>query len=104
MPSTITSFSEEEIDMLSNKIAINLLPMLVEALKSKAEFTVNKLQGEHFTVKQVADMFQISVKTMYRMVDNDELVAQRIGKRGIRFSRNEIEKARQDGRLGHEAC
>jgi excisionase family DNA binding protein len=96
----ITSFSEEEIDLLSQKIAINLLPMLVEALKSKAVWTVNQLQPEHFTARDVGEMFSCSYKTVYKLAKEGKIDSITVGKSGVRFSRNAIDKAQREGHLG----
>lgn len=96
----ITQFSEEEIEDLATRIANKLLPDLVEALKNKAKWTVNNLQGEHFTAKEVAGMFSCSHQTIYKLAKENKIDSVTVGKSGVRFSRNAIEKAQREGLLG----
>ena len=95
-----TTFSDEEMDMLADKIAVRLLPMLIECMKGKTRWAVNQLQGEHFTAKDVAEMFSCSPKTIYKLKDEKKLDFVTVGKSGVRFSRNAIEKAQREGHLG----
>ena len=94
-----THFSDDEMEQLAERIAIHLLPMLVQTLKDKATWTVNQLQGEHFTVKQVAEQFQISRQTVYRLAKEDRIDSEKVGKGSVRFTRNAIEKAQREGWL-----
>ncbi len=73
MPTTATSFSEEEMDILADKIAVRLLPMLVECLKNKTKYAINQLQGEYLNAQQVAEIFNVSDKTIYRLWRNRAL-------------------------------
>ena len=95
-----TSFSEEEMNILADKIAERLVPLLFQCLRDKARWTVNQLQAEHFTAKQVAAMFSCSPQTIYKLKDEKKLDYVIVGKSGVRFSRNAIERAQRDGILG----
>jgi excisionase family DNA binding protein len=94
-----THFSEEEMDLLAEKIAVRLLPMLIECLKDKARWTVKELQGEHFTAKEVAERYKCSPKTIYRLAKENRIETVPVGKAGVRFSRNAVEKAVKEGWL-----
>jgi excisionase family DNA binding protein len=90
-------FSDEEIEKLAEQLAILLLPKLLSAMKSKATWTVNQLQGEHYTAAQVSEMFQVSKQTIYRLAAEGNLPSVKVGKNGIRFERYAIEQAREAG-------
>jgi len=96
----ITSFSEDEIDILAERIAEKLLPKLIRCLQEKTRWAVNELQPENFTARDVAEMFSCSPKTVYKLAKEDKLDSITVGKSGVRFSRNAIEKAQRAGHLG----
>ncbi|MCE1225047.1 MAG: helix-turn-helix domain-containing protein [Geobacteraceae bacterium] len=99
MPITMTQFSDEEMEVLAKKIGDYLLPILLEALKDKTRIAVNRLQGEHYTARQVAERLEISPQQVYRLVDRGVIQAEKVGKKGIRISRNELDKLLQSGGL-----
>lgn len=67
---------------LSNKETIRIKSQPIEELKLK----------EFLTVKDVSRLIGCSVKTVYRMIDNDSLKAVNLSKRITRVSRTELNR------------
>jgi excisionase family DNA binding protein len=96
----ITSFSDDEMDILAERIAERLLPKLIRCLQEKTRWAVSELQPEHYTAKDVGEMFSCSFKTVYKLAKEGKIDSMAVGKSGVRFSRNAIEKAQREGHLG----
>ena len=92
-------FSDEDLERLSEKLAIVLLPKLLSAMKSKSEWAVNRLQGEYYTAAELSDMLSVSKQKIYRMASDGSLPCIHVGKGGVRFERHVIDQARQEGRI-----
>lgn len=52
---------------------------------------------ELMTLKEVMEYLQISERTVYRMIEAGELTRYRVGKRNIRFKREEVERLLRTG-------
>jgi len=92
-------FDEAEIEELSSRVAEKLLPQLIKALKDKATWLVDEMQGEYYTAAELAEMLNVSVQTIYRMKNSGQLPFSTVGKHGVRFAKQDINIARREGKI-----
>lgn len=91
-------FSDEEISALAERLAVELIPMLTEALKKKATIKANSIPPNLMPVEELCERLQVSAKWIYRKNKEGVLPGKRVGK-FIMFERNEIEAMLREGRL-----
>lgn len=92
-------FDEAEIEHLAERVAAHLLPALVQCMKDKTRIAVGALQGEHFTVKEVASRFSCSTKLVYRLIEDGHIDCTIVGKNGKRIPRHAVDEIERRGLL-----
>lgn len=91
-------FNEEELDILAERLADRLLPVLISALKRKATMKAKMLPANLMDVPELAARLNVDKKWIYRNAQDGVIPYTKAGK-FLRFERAVIEDLIATGRL-----